>query len=207
MKNSTSRDIKKKTLQILGELSVRLDTTQISNAFDQALEEYIGQYREPDNHAEFNREISRFIQIVYGTGMKPGLTLTTQEANAKAISFLNGYCNSQGSRGYEAAYLDAVYSNEAGIGDVCFQLFQTIREIEIKKYQDYVYATTINPSDWRLHIDIVRGITELYGEYLSPLIRESPPERFSCHYRDIIEIILTSDDYALKICSGLNCAF
>ena len=202
MKNLISRDVKKMTLQILRVLSVRLDTTQISNTFDQALEDYLEQYREPKTHTDFYQEIARFVQIIYETGVRSGLSLTTQEATAKAIDLLDRYCNNQGARGYEAAYLDAVYSGEAGIGDVCYQLFKMIKDSEISKYQNYVYSTTINPSDWRLHINITQGIIELFGEYLPPLIRESPPERFSGRYKNLIEMVLASQDYILKICSG-----
>jgi len=202
MKNSNSQDVKNKTLQVLGTLLARLDTNHISHAFDRVLDSYIDQYRISTNHAEFNREIAGFLQAVYLIGVRPSMTLSIREATAKAISLLNRYRNSQGAEGYEAAYLDAVYSGEEGIGDVCFQLLQIVKESEIRKYRDYVYATTIDPSDWRLHINITAGIIELYGEFLPPLIRESPPVRFSWYYKELINMVLSSQDIALKISSG-----
>jgi hypothetical protein len=207
MKSLISRDAKKITLHILRVLSVRLDTKQISNAFDKALERYLEQNREPKNHTEFNQEIARCIQIIYRIGVKPGQSLSAQEAMAKAIDLLDRYCNNHGSRGYEAAYLDVVYSGEASIGDVCYQLFQMIKEHEIRKYQNYVYSTTINPLDWQLHLDITKGIIELFGEYLPPLIVESPPERFSGFYKDLIDMVLSSQDIAANISSGSSSAF
>lgn len=202
MMNSSSQDIKNKTLQVLGTLSARLDTSHISHAFDQALDYYVNQYRIPVNNAEFNREIASFLQTVYLIGVKPSMTLSIREATAKAVSLLDRYHNNQGAKGYEAAYLDAVYSGEEGIGDVCFQLLQIVKESEIRKYRDYVYSTTIDPSDWQFHVNITQGIIELFGEYLPPLIGESPPVRFSWHYKELIEMVLSSQDIALKISSG-----
>lgn len=202
MKNSNSQDVKNKTLKVLGKLSSRLDTSRIAHAFDQVLDRYIGHYRIPTNHAEFNREIALFLQAIYVIGVNPSKILTALEATAKAISLLSQYSNNQGARGYEAAYLDAVFSGEEGIGDVCFKLSQIVKESEIRKYRDYVYATTIDPSDWELHINLTASIIELYGEFLPPLIRESPPVRFSRLYKDLIEMVLSSQDLAAKISSG-----
>jgi len=202
MKNSNRRNVINMTLQILGKLSARLDTSHISHAFDQVLDRYIAQYRIPTNHVEFNQEIAGFLQAVYLIGVKPRMILTALEATAKAVSLLSQYNNNQGARGYEAAYLDAVFSGEEDIGDVCFKLSQIVKESEIRKYRDYVYVTTIDPSDWQLHINITAGIIELFGECLPPLIRESPPERFSGLYKDLIEMILSSQDLAIKISAG-----
>ncbi|MCX6827692.1 MAG: hypothetical protein NT002_00170 [candidate division Zixibacteria bacterium] len=146
------------------------------------------------SYRDFNQHIAEFIQHLYSHGLLVPRMISLRAAMAEGLDLLERqYEGNGGIQGYDAAYLDAVSSQGRGFDFVLSQLAESIRDREIFRYTNGQFSLLIDPSDWNIHKRIVGEIVEKYAAFLPDDICNGSPDRFINYYRDLIEVILSSD--------------
>jgi hypothetical protein len=111
------------------------------------------------------------------------------EALTEAINLLERYYDSHGTKGYDAAYLDAIDTFGAGIVAVLTQLGEAMKQQQLFRLIEWHATNLINPTDWPLQKQIVTHLIKLLGDSLPEVIRNSDPSRFTNTYRDLIALL------------------
>lgn len=139
--------------------------------------------------AEFNDILAFFIQHLHGHRSESVWTPSRAEALSEAIELLEHYYESHGARGYEAAYLEAASGEGHGVGEVLTQLGEIIMQREIRRQQEWAFASVVNPSDWALHKEIAAQLMEKLD--LFPRANGKPnPAQFARQYRELMALVL-----------------
>lgn len=83
--------------------------------------------------------------------------------------------------------LDAAGNNLEGLEYVLSQLEESIKAVERKKYVQWVFADTVDQSDWEAHRGIAATYLVKYKDLLPPELRDMDPARLADHFRGLIE--------------------
>jgi hypothetical protein len=166
----------------------------IHERIDEARRHFKTGLMEIKSHRDFNQQTALFIQYLYSDGLLAPRRISLRAAMAEGLDLLERhYEGNGGMQGYDAAYLDAVDSQGRGFDFVLSQLAEGIRDREIFRYTNGQFSVLIDPSDWNTHKRIVEEIVEKYVAFLPDDICFGSPDRFINYYRDLIEVILSSD--------------
>jgi len=184
--------------KILTVLQNDYTTNRISEQIDNALKNY-NPKKDIKTHNDFNNELSRFIQHLFLNGLPIPRNISLKKALSEAINLLEQYYECQGAIGYDAAYLEAVSPSGKGFNFVLTQLTETLKNIEISRYTNWLHAALINPSDWKTQRKIVEELINNYRRFLPNEIVNRKPIYFVKHYRDLIETIISSKNIIDKI--------
>jgi hypothetical protein len=166
----------------------------IHERIDESRRHFKPELIEIKSYRDFNQQIAECIQHLYSDGLLVPRRVSLRTAMAEGLDLLeHHYEGNGGMQGYDAAYLDAVGSQGRGFEFVLSQLAESIRDREIIRYTNGQFSVLIDPSDWNTHKQIVEEIVEKYAAFLPDDIRFGNPDRFINYYRDLIEVILSSD--------------
>ena len=159
---------------------------EIDERIDLAVETFQVKVKVPLSHSDFNRLIAGFVRGIYQKGLRLPRHLSDQEALTEAVSLLEKYYQSIQIRGYAGALLDAAGNNLEGLEYVLSQLEESIKAVERKKYVQWVFADTVDQSDWEAHRGIAATYLVKYKDLLPPELRDMDPARLADHFRDLI---------------------
>jgi hypothetical protein len=166
----------------------------IYERIDEARRHFKSGLIEIKSYRDFNQQIAECIQYLYSDGLLVPRKISLRAAMAEGLDLLERhYEGSDGMQGYNVAYLDSVGSQGRGFEFMLSQLAESIRDREIFRYTNGQFSLLIDPSDWNTHKQIVEEIVEKYAAFLPDDIRMGSPNRFIKYYRDLIEVILSSD--------------
>ena len=120
---------------------------EIDERIDLAVETFQVKVKVPLSHSDFNRVISGFVRNIYHKGLRLSRHLSNQEALTEAVSLLEKYYQGIDSMGYDGALLDARGNDQEGLEYVLSQLAESIKTVERKKYERWVFADTVDQLD------------------------------------------------------------
>jgi hypothetical protein len=166
----------------------------ISQKIDETLNSFNIDALFVSSHEEFNDCIGGFIRQIYGNGLVLSKTLDSHTALAEAINILEQYYENQGASGYDAAYLDVIDETGKGIQFVLRELAELVKAMEVSRWLNSVYISLIDPIDKNQHLEIVKSLLEKYSDHFSTGIKESSPVSFIKSYRELIEIVISSEN-------------
>jgi len=189
MKNSNESGNTERINSIIDELKRAQKSDMIADRMSAAIASFPIPFSAVNTFAKFNDILAFFIQHLHGHCNESAWTPTRAEALSEAIELLEHDYESQGARGYEAAYLEAVSNDGHGIEEVLAQLGEIIMQREIRRQQEWAFASIVDPSDWALHKEIAAQLLERLGLFLQPNGKPNPAQ-FAEQYRELIALVL-----------------
>lgn len=159
---------------------------EIDDRIDLAVETFQVKVKVPLSHSDFNRLIAGFVRRIYHKGLRLPRRLSEQGALAEAVSLLEKYYQGIRTRGYDEALVDAAGNDLEGLEYVLSQLAESIKAVERKKYVQWVFADTVDQSDWEAHRGIAATYLVKYKDLLPPELRDMDPARLADHFRGLI---------------------
>jgi hypothetical protein len=132
-------------------------------------------------------------------GLSIPRTLTHRTALSEAVDLLDRYYEGGGIQGFDAALLDATDKNGKGPEFVLRQLSEVIKEREVRQYRNYQFLSLIDPTDRDTHRQIVERLIVEQGSLLSDDLKTGNPARFAKYYRDLLEMVISSEAFFTQI--------
>jgi hypothetical protein len=171
----------------------------IDERIDLAVKAFQLKVKVPLSHSDFNRVITGFVRDLYRKGLRLPRHLSEQEALAEAVSLLEKYYQGMHTRGYDGAVLDAAGDDLEGLEYVLSQLAESIKAVEREKYVKWVFADTVDQSDWETCRCIAATYLMQYKDLLSPELRDMDSARLADHFQDLIINHLSTDNLIRQI--------
>ena len=165
----------------------------ISKKIESAAESFEASSPQIVCHQEFNRHVAEYIQFICKEGLGLPIFLKTKQALSEGISLLDNYYGSLGTGGYEAAYLDAIDDMGKGIGFVRREMAKIIKTIEINRWVDSLFLTTIDPLDKQQRLEVVKALLEKYAGDLPENMKKGNPAQFANYYRQLLELAVSAE--------------
>ena len=163
---------------------------RIDDPIDRSLVTFQYDGTEKMTHDRFNRIIKAYVNHLNETVLRINVNLNAHKILEEAIWILEQTYQSDHATGYDAALLDAV-DPKRGMAFVLERMKELFKTQEREKYIAWVFATHIDPSDWYMHVRIVKTLLERYGHTLPSTISQIPARQIARHYKDIF-ILYTS---------------
>ena len=189
MKNSSEATQSKRIKDILDKVLTVSAVEEISQAWDAAINSYAFPKDDISSFTEFNECLTDFVLHVPTHSGEVLSGRTSADALAEAISLLERHYDNKGAKGYDAAYLDAIDTDDSGITGVLNQLGEIMKQQQLIRLIEWRTTNLINPTDWPLQKQIVTHLIKLLGDSLPEAIRNSDPSRFTNTYRDLIALL------------------
>jgi len=177
--------------EILDSLLESTVVDQVVHHFDLCLAEYNYPEHDVKSTNEFNDEITRFIQHIYRHARTPHQNLSSREALAEAIHILK-QCSEIDD--YSEALIKATTTAGAGVNYVLECIAKAVRDSEIRKTFDLIFSKTVDPSNWKLQIEITEILFRDFGSFLRPEIAAGSPTQFAGECRRLAEVVKNSLD-------------
>ncbi|PKN62634.1 MAG: hypothetical protein CVU57_23585 [Deltaproteobacteria bacterium HGW-Deltaproteobacteria-15] len=165
----------------------------IDEPIDDAFQAFQIETAEPLSHLNFNTIISRFFYELNAKAICPRRHLSETESLAEAVFLLEKYYKGVHTRGYDGAWMDASSSEGEGIGQVLFQLANTMKQIERDKYIKWVLLSNIDQHDWKMKVRLVSKYLQRYGEDLPPQLAGMDPFQLIESLPGLIDTVLSAD--------------
>ena len=200
MKNSEQNPSSEKILDtIINLLNEERVVREIDEPIDLTVKAFQLKVKAPLSHSDFNRVIAEFVRDLYQKGLRLPRHLSDREALTEAVSLLEKYYQGIDSRGYDVALLDARGNNQEGLEYVLSQLAESIKAAERKKHERWVFADTIDQSDWEARRHIAATYLTKYKDFLSPAIREMDSAWLADHFQDLIFNLLSTQSLLRQV--------
>ena len=183
-------------LAVLGNQEI---SNRISEQLEEALNQFDGKNFEIDSHSDFNKEIARFIQHIYKYGLLAPKMISLGNALSEVLDLLENYIDTVGMKGYESAYLDAVSTYGKGFEFVLREVAEIIKQRELQIYQNWVFSSLIDPTDWSSHKRIICSLIEGFKPFLPEDILKGNPARFVKYYRQFIDMVFSTNNLLDRI--------
>jgi len=178
---------------IVGFLSEERIVSEVDEPLYQAVQAFRLKVNAPISHPGFNRVIADFIRHLYQNGLRLPRHLSRQEALTEAIFLLSSYYQGVYTEGYDGALLDATSNNLEGIELVLYRMAESVKDVERRKYLEWVFTDNIDALDWEKKERIVSAYLKQYQDFLPSRLREIDPARLVDHLRDLIMNHLSTD--------------
>ena len=199
MMNSTERMVSDALGELLIELQSNDAINEISERIDRAFQSFGLTQTEIVSHRRFIETITDFIKHMYEHSLCVPRPMTKTAALSEGLDLLERYYESDGTRGFEAAYLDVSEESGRGIEFVLRQLAEIIKEREVSRYSNSRFHLAIDPTDGEAHMRIVKFLADRYGPMPPINLTQERPWRFAKHYRDLIEIVVSTEQFFTQI--------
>ena len=199
MKNSTERTPVKPLNELLAELQDSDAVVELSEKIDRAFQSFQPRSDQIVSYREFINAVAGLVKHLYQYGLPTPRTMMHSSALSEGLDLLDRYYESSGVQGFDAAFLDAVDKNGKGPEFVLRQLSGIIKEREVRQYLNYRYLLAIDPTDRVAHRWIVERLIEEQGPLLPDDLRTGNPDRFAKYYRDLLEMVISSDVFVTHI--------
>jgi hypothetical protein len=187
---------------ILRTLSISDMPEMISQRIKETMDSFFAGGIDVSDHQKFNERISEFVRQIYGNALMFPRMLKSDAVLAEAINLLDQYYESPGGRGYDAAYLEAVDKPGKGIEHVLRELADFMKSREITHWLNSFYLSNIDPIDKNLHLEIVKSLLGKYFNHLPDSIRERNPASFIKYYRNLIDLVVSSEKFSGQLASS-----
>ncbi len=189
MKNSNEAMQSQQIKDIIDKVLSVSAVEEVSQVWDAAIGSYVLPEADIGSFNEFNECLTDFVLHMPDYSSEVSSERTRSDALTEAIWLLDQHYDNNGTRGYEAAYLDAIDIFGAGIAAVLGQLGEAMKQQKLIRLIEWQTANLINPSDWQLQKEIVTHVIRILGDSLPGIIRNSDPSRFTKAYRDFIALL------------------
>ena len=141
---------------------------------------------EPMSHALFNQVIADFVKLIYGKTLRLPRELSDREALAEAIHLLNHYADAEGPDRYGAIAVLVLTGTHDDLTTVLVQLAEIIKDIERRKYIQWVFTCHFRILDWHERCRIVASYKELVSPSVSTALQELRPEQLVEYVEDLV---------------------
>ena len=203
MKNSEQNPSSEKILDtIINLLNEERVVREIDEPIDLTVKAFQLKVKAPLSHSDFNRVIAEFVRDLYQKGLRLPRHLSDREALTEAVSLLEKYYQGIDSRGYDVALLDARGNNQEGLEYVLSQLAESIKSAERKKYERWVFADTIDQSDWETRRQIAATYLTKYKDFLSPAILEMDSAWLADHFQSLVFNLVSTQSLLRQVCGS-----
>ena len=199
MKNLTEHTVVKPLAQLLAHLQDSEAAIEIAEKIDRALQSFQPRPAEIASHREFINAVAGLVSHLYQYGLPFPKRMTHSSALSEGLDLLDRYYESSGILGFDAAFLDATDKKGRGPEFVLRRLSEIIKEREVRQYLNYRYLSAIDPTDRDTHRRIVERLIEEHGPLLPDDLRTGNPCRFAKYYRDLLEMIISSDIFFAQV--------
>jgi hypothetical protein len=199
MKNSTERTPVKPLNELLADLQDSDAVVELSEKIDRAFQSFESRFAGIASHREFVDAVAGLVKHLYQYGLPIPRTMTYSSSLSEGLDLLNRYYESSGILGFDAAFLDATDKDGTGPEFVLRQLSEIIKEREVRQYLNYRYLLAIDPTDRVVHRWIVERLIEELGPLLPDDLRTGAPDRFAKYYRNLLEMVISSDVFFTQI--------
>jgi hypothetical protein len=175
---TNSKNIKRATA-IVEQIFELTDEKCLQIKIDRPIEKVLEAFEHDINaritHRYFMDTVSDFVRRIYlsGTGIRQNLSRT--QANAEALFVIEKAFGSPQVGGFEAAIVEAFGDFESVLNRLAGFIISWNREKHIR----WVYATYLDPSDWRIKCLIAEILIEMWGAFLPPSILSCSPTQFA----------------------------
>jgi hypothetical protein len=160
-------------------IDVPIDTAVASFQYDK---------KSPVTHGYFIEVTSQLVRHIYQSGSLFRQQLTELQSCCETMELLETGYQSPHTRGYHAAYLDALTDLE----QVLAQLSIIIKITSRDKYMRWVCITRIDPSDWATKCRIVEALLSR-SPSLPSSITNCSPAQLAHHIYQLINVFLSSE--------------
>jgi hypothetical protein len=199
MNSETGADADKIIHEIAEKTSEEFLYRYIDKDFENKVASFQYDQSAPVTHDRFLKTIEDFLNHIYSWTPAVEKTLAASQAQAEALYILeHGYQNSN-SKGYYAAYLDALNPNYDGLRIVLEQMAEYIKTRARSRYLRWVYATCIDSLDWSTRCFVAECLLKRWRSFLPPSFSQVDPSQLADHLPEMINMLLSVD----KIVKGL----
>ena len=123
---------------------------------------------------------------------EPVSAIDMKIARAEATDLVQRAFNKEG--GIEAAFAGARVGIDGGMRSVLDRLTEQLKYEMQTKHVQKILEEALDPLDWEDRVNFMRGALKRFSPFLSPDIRDQPPESFARHYGPIVKAYIKSLD-------------
>jgi hypothetical protein len=153
----------------------------------------------PVTYRFFMKTIGLFVQKVYKFGIRIKQEISEDQAKSIAHMILETGYVGRNSRGFHAAYLDAIDPEIEGFDLVLSQMTEMITSIEHAKHTKWVFENRLGPLDWQTKCRIAEIIIERMATYLPSGLAQCQPAQLSDHLEDLLSLLISSEKAVGKL--------
>ena len=169
-------------LELLDEVNI---TNVVGMKHDIAREQYVVTRRTVDSYAQFNEEITRFVQ--YQLHATLGNTAIPQYmASSQAVGIVERAFTSVG--GLQGAYEIASTGIRGGLRAVIDTLYQAIKKEEEEAYVEYILRTEVDPLSFEDRAQLMQAYLSRFGHNFPQGIRVPTAYELAGNYESIIRM-------------------
>ena len=169
-------------LELLDEVNI---TNVVGMKHDIAREQYVVTRRTVDSYAQFNEEITRFVQYQLHTTL--GNTAVPQYmASSQAVGIIERAFTSVG--GLQGAYEIASTGIRSGLRAVIDTLYQAIKKEEEEAYVEYILRTEVDPLSFEDRAQLMQAYLSRFGHNFPQGIRVPTAYELAGNYESIIRM-------------------
>lgn len=199
----TSSNDKCKSDSIIDEIFELLDADYLNQIIDrpieQAFESFEFNLKIPMTFHDFIKIIGNFTTHLYRFGPGVSKILTESQARSEAMHIIeNCYWQCSKDIRLDTAYLDAADNETAGIQNVLQQMANHIKEKAHTRHIKWVYATRLNPLDWKTQCLIVRTLMQQEKQYIPSDLLSCHPEQLANYLDDLMEQLISVNNIVQK---------
>ena len=206
----TSSDSKARPEKVLDTLLDALSQDRVSAEVDEWIDHAVSSFefptKDPESQQAFLDILGRFVAHVYKHGLSLPQALNPSQARAEALRLLEEGYMGQHASGYGAALLDALTTRQAGVSVVLHSLGEILKELERRKYAQWVFTSHVDPLDWHATCRLVEVVLERCQPYLPPGILDCPPAQLVDDYPYLVADHIRTNGLFMAVDSGPNTA-
>ena len=136
--------------------------------------------------AIFNKVIADFVKLLYGKAIRYPRMLSDQEAIAEAIQLLTRYTDAEGPDRYGAILSIVLVGGSEELKKMPLQLSEIIKEVERRKYIQWVITCHFRNLEWKRQCYIVESYMESISQNLPAELQRLKPEQLVEYFEDLI---------------------
>lgn len=202
----TNSEWKRKANAIIEEVLEKTVEEYLQSRIDEPIEKAAASFDfdqdSPITHQTFIQVITDFVRNVYKQGLNLGQEMSEREASAEAVAILEEGYQAAYSRGYYAAFLDALNPNLNGLEYVLVQMAGCIIAMARAKYIRMVCASRMELADWPTRCLIAETLLNRWGSSLPQNLRGCSPAQLAHHLSQLINLELLSNRPVNKMMCG-----
>lgn len=194
-------DIKECLITILDQLSPGVISREIENPIDKAYSEFQFSRQEPITQPIFNKVIGAIVKSIYEKALRFPRRLSDQEALAEAIYLLSHFSEVEGPDRYDALLAIVTVGGSEELEQILLNLSGIIKELEKRKYIQWVLTHHFKTLDWQNQCDVVSYYTKFLIQDHISILQEQKPAQLLPQFESLLLLNNPLRELLIKILS------
>lgn len=194
-----------KAEQIIEELLKLLGDEYIYNCIVRPIEkvalEFEPPLETPISYRSFVNAIGRFVQSVFKYGLRVKKDIAKDQARSVAYMILESGYVGKNSRGFHAAYLDAIDPEINGFDLILSQMTEMLSSMEHTKHTKWVLQNHLGCLGWQTKCGIVEVILSRMSPHLPDSLARCDPSMLCDHIEGLLNLLVASEKAVDKLLS------